>query len=830
MRVSDVSGKLLRLTSWRLSAARESAPAKAVDEQPLRAALFSIDQLERHAKRVAVAHELAVGRAGDKLLPRLDENRRVLLETYDLVAAAADQNRGIEPAAEWLLDNFYLVEEQIRDVRRLLPPSYSRELPRLAGGPAAGFPRAYGIALELIAHVDGRVDDAGLNGFITSYQSVDPLTLGELSALPLMLRLALIENLRRVAVRIAAARRDRDLADDWAERMVRVVEQNPTDLILVLADMARADPPLSGAFLAELTRHLHGQNPNFAFVNSWLEHRLTDQGTTIEQLVRVDGQAQAADQVSIGNSINSLRFLNSNDWRRFVGEHSLVEQTLSGDPPGIYAEMDFATRDRYRHAVEGIARRGRLTEYDVVRKAVQLAEHHAREHPHERAAHVGYYLVDRGRPLLEWLAGMRFTPTVMLDKLRRRVPLTCYLGAAGLVTLAATLLFLRGSHRQSASWAAVWLLALPALVAASHLGLAFVNWLVTRLLSPQSLPRMDFEHGIPPEHRTLVAVPTMLTSAAGIERLLDGLELRYLSNRDPSLHFALLTDFVDAAAETLPGDAELVHRAREGIERLNAKYADIRGDIFYLLHRACRWNSRENVWMGHERKRGKLADLNAMLRGAQGRFAEVVGQTAILSGVRYVITLDTDTQLPRDAARLMVGAVAHRLNRPVLDAQSRRVVDGYTILQPRVAVSLPSARRSRFARLYAEDPGVDPYTRVVSDVYQDLFLEGSFIGKGIYDVDCFRQCCGDFPDNAILSHDLIEGAYCRSALLSDVTLYEEYPSRYVADIARRHRWIRGDWQIAGWLLPWARGQSGTRAQTRSPPCRGGRSSTTCAAV
>ena len=246
MHVPDISKKLLRLMSWRQSADRESSLTKPADEQPLRAELFSIDQLERHAKAIAASHQLAAGRARDKLLPRLDENERVLIETYDLVTAAADQNRRIEPAAEWLLDNFYLVEEQIRAIRRLLPPSYSRELPRLASGPAASFPRAYGIALELIAHVDGRVDAASLNGFIASYQSVEPLKLGELWALPLMLRLALIENLRRVAVRIAAARRDRDLAGDWAERMVSVVEQKPTDLILVLADMARANPPLSG--------------------------------------------------------------------------------------------------------------------------------------------------------------------------------------------------------------------------------------------------------------------------------------------------------------------------------------------------------------------------------------------------------------------------------------------------------------------------------------------------------------------------------------------------------------------------------------------------------
>jgi len=810
--VRDVSKKLLRLAPWRQSGVEDAAQATPADEPPLRAELFSVDQLERHAKTIAASHRLAAGRARDQLLRRLDENQRVLIETYDLVTAADAQNRRIEPAAEWLLDNFYLVEEQIQAIRRLLPPSYSRELPRLASGPAAGFPRVYGIALELIAHVDGRVEAASLDGFIASYQSVEPLKLGELWALPLMLRLTLIENLRRVAVRIAAARRDRDLAGDWAQRMVNVVERKPTDLILVLADMARATVPLSGAFLAELTRHLQGQNPNFALANSWLEHRLADQGLTTEQLVRAEGQAQAADQVSIGNSINSLRFVNSNDWRQFVGTHSLVEQTLAGDPAGIYAEMDFGTRDRYRHAVEGIARRSRLSEYDVAHKAVQLAEHCARDKPGDRAAHVGYYLIDRGRPVLERVVEMRRSPAVVLDKLRRRVPLTCYLSAMGLVTLAAAFVFLRWSHQHGASWPAMLLLAVPALFAASQLGLALTNWLATQLLSPQPLPRMDFERDIPPEHRTLVAVPTMLTSLAGIEHLLEALEVRYLANRDPCLHFALLTDFADAAAETMPGDAELVGLARAGIERLNAKYAHVRADIFYLLHRPRRWNAQEGVWMGYERKRGKLADLNALLRGAQGRFAEVVGSTASLSGVRYVITLDTDTQLPRDAGRQLVGALAHRLNRPVYDASCGRVVDGYTILQPRVGVSLPSARRSRFVQLAAQDPGVDPYSRVVSDVYQDLFAEGSFIGKGIYDVDSFEQRGGDFPENAILSHDLIEGAYCRSALLSDVTLYEEHPSSYAGDVARRHRWMRGDWQIALWLLPRVCGRSGGRVR------------------
>ncbi len=788
-------------------------PSAGEREEPLRAELLSVDQLARHAASLAVSHHLADGRGPDQLIARLDENERILLDTYRLVAAAVARGRRISPAAEWLLDNFYLIEEQIRLTRKNLPRSYSRQLPRLGGGADAGNPRAYAVAIELIAHVDGRIDWDSLNGFIAAYKPADPLQIGELWAIPIMLGLALIENLRRVAARVAAGRRDRDLADDWAERMVAVVERNPSDLVLVLADMARADPPLTGAFLAELTRHLQGQSAHFTFANSWLEHRLAELGQTTERLVRGEGQAQAADQISMGNCIASLRFLGANDWRTFVETHSMVEQVLRTDPAQVYAAMDFATRDRYRHVIEEIAKRSTWEEHEVASEAIRMARASADDTEaisHDvtpRMAHVGYYLIDRGRRALELRVGMRGSLSRATRRFASRWPLFLYVFTIAVGTAGAAGAFLECLPHLSRSWRIVpmarWLaLAIPLVLCASHLGVGFANWLVTLLVTARRLPRLDFSSGIPADSRTLVVVPTMLSTPEGAKDLLEGLEVRYLANRDENLHFALLTDFVDAPAETLASDAPLVSLIRDGIAALNRKYEAKRAGIFLLLHRPRRWNPREGVWMGHERKRGKLAALNTFLRGGgAGDFSEVIGDPVELAGVRYVITLDTDTQLPRDAAREMVGAMAHTLNRPVLDAARRRVVDGHGILQPRVSVSLPSARRSWFVRLFAGDPGVDPYTRVVSDVYQDLFGEGSFVGKGIYDVDAFVQTCGDFPNDTVLSHDLLEGAYARSALLSDVELYEAYPSQYLADVSRRHRWMRGDWQIARWLLP-----------------------------
>jgi cellobiose phosphorylase len=784
------------------------------DELPLRGELYNIEQLAQHAASLAESHQLATGRGRDRLLARLNENQRVLVETYDMVAAAVGKSRRIVPAAEWLLDNFYVIEEQIRIAHRHLPAAYSRELPWLASGSTANYPRVYGIAVELVSHVDGRVDAASVGRFIEAYQTVAPLKLGELWAVPIMLRMALIENLRRVAVRIRIGRHDRDIAAEWAEKMLAVVERNPTDLVLVLADMARAEIVLSGAFLAELTRHLQGQSPHFAFANNWLEHRLSEQGQTVERLVQSEGQSQAADQVSIGNSISSLRLLSSIDWKQFVETQSVVESTLRDDPAGVYAKMDFGTRDTYRHEVESIAKRSRLSERDVALQAIQLAKDHAGGDDGDRAGHVGYYLIGRGRFALQRLAKVRWTAQSAVSGLIRRLPLTIYLGSILLITAASAAWLLNYPlQKQAIGRIGMCFLAAVILFCAGQLAIGIVNALAAALVKPRALPRLAFREGIPAAHRSMVVVPTMLSSSVGVETLVDDLEVRYLSNRDRNLHFALLTDFEDAPQETMASDEELLRLASEKIVQLNDKFRADRSDVFFLLHRPRKWNAREGVWMGYERKRGKLADLNALLRGrGENRFSHIVGPISILRDVRYVITLDADTQLPRNSAREMAGAMAHPLNRPVFDSKRGRVVWGHGILQPRIGVTLPSAQRSWFVRLFAGDAGIDPYTRTVSDVYQDLFGEGSFIGKGIYEVDAFEQASREFPENTILSHDLLEGVYARSAILSDVELYEEYPARYLADVGRRHRWVRGDWQIAAWLLPWVPALTGGRVR------------------
>jgi hypothetical protein len=583
--------------------------------------------------------------------------------------------------------------------------------------------------------------------------------------------------------------------------MIGIATGDPKNLILVVADMARSTPPTTSAFVAELSRRLNGHGNAQTLPLTRIEQHLSESGLSIGQLVQAENQQQAADQVSISNSIGSLRNLAQTDWSGFVEALSVTEQTLRSDPAAIYPLMDFGTRDHYRHVIERLSRRSGNAEDNIARRAIAFARFAAVEFDERDCrTHVGYYLVDAGRRQLESALGIdTLLGGRQLDHAERAVR---FFAAIAVLSVTFASLLLWRAHALHVHGLDLAMLALCAAIAGSQLAVIIVNRAATLLMRPAVLPRLDFSAGIPPAFRSVVAVPAILRDVAAVEPLVEALEVRFLANRDDQLRFILLTDFADAAEAALPHDERLLQAAASAIARLNAKYRKGHGDIFFLLHRPRRWNESERAWMGRERKRGKLADLNALLLdGRRDNFSYIGGELESLAGVRYVITLDSDTQLPRDAARELVAVMAHPLNQAICDPARRRVAVGYGILQPRVATTLSSAQRTRYARMHAGDAGIDPYTRSVSDVYQDVFDEGSFIGKGIYDVAAFETVMrGAFPPNRILSHDLLEGCYARSGLLSDVELFEDHPQQYLADMARRERWIRGDWQIAGWLL------------------------------
>jgi cyclic beta-1,2-glucan synthetase len=731
-------------------------------------------RLERMAYQLAAQHRID---------PHpVDSGRPTLIETQDLASRLEDAHQHFvsasvqdvlsSSAAEWLLDNYYMVVQTLQQIEEDLPEGYYRQLPKLAAAdptapdPHTGRPRVYAAACVFLTHEGYQLDQGRLSRFVTAYQQVEPFTMGELWAMPTVLRLALLETLAD------AAMRSRGLA----------------------ADSRGMD------------------------------------GTTAP----TDSAAVLNENDVVGNCIVSLRRVNSQDWNRFFEGVSLVQQILSKDAAGIYARMDFASRDRYRGVVESLARATGRDESAVAQKAIDLTFAYQagalsaatngvdtrvdHEDPGgdqadfnldvSHRAHVGYYLFEQGRAQLENAIGYRPRGK---EGLRRQMvdhPTLVYLGGIGLLAglIVAAFVAYTGAAGGGLAWQIV--AGLLSLIPALTLAVSLVNGMVSRLLDPRILPKLDFKDGIPAACRTMVVVPCMIASEFDITSLTNQLELHYLRNTDPNLSFALLSDFADADQAEMPEDAGLVALAQAHIEELNAKYST---QPFYLFHRRRQWNSTQRIFMGWERKRGKLQEFNRLLRGhTESSFTTQVGHLSILPQIRYVITLDADTILPRGEADRLVGTLAHPLNRAEFDAETGKVCAGYTVLQPRTAIKPTSANQSLFTRVFTGDRGIDLYTRAVSDVYQDLFGAGIFVGKGIYEVDTFeRSLAGRLPENAILSHDLFEGIHGRVGLVTDILLYEEYPPHYLINVLRSYRWVRGDWQLLPWLLPRVPAENGS---------------------
>ncbi|OFW02633.1 MAG: hypothetical protein A3I61_10990 [Acidobacteria bacterium RIFCSPLOWO2_02_FULL_68_18] len=763
--------------------------------------LLSIESLEEHARRLAALLSIAPRQSGGGRghLRQLKQHMRALRSVYTALAEDARQE-SMTPAAEWLLDNFHIISSAARDIHHDLPPSFFRRLPRVAADEFAGLPRIYALALELIGSSAGRLDAPRLQRFISAFQSVTPLTMGELWAWPSALKLALLDHLRERGDVLAVNRLHRLAAD----RLATFIEAGPAD-----GGAWPAHP--HHAFVTRLLQRSRALGAIASGLHVQLETMLAARGQTIEDAIRAEGQHQATEQAGMANLIGSLRLISTFDWSEFFESVSLVEQVLQRDPAGVYGQMDFRSRDRYRHAVEELAPPTGEGQLLLALKSVERTRQIHVRTPEARAAHVGYHLIGPGRRLFE--RSVAWQPNLQ-QRVRRVFFAWATPGYLGTIALGTALLVgIAVVYAWLHSWrgAALVAVALLAAIPASEIVIQLLQRMISYLIPPRRLPRIEFD-AVPASARTMVIVPTLLDSVARVEGLIAHLEVQALGNIDPHIHFALLSDFPDAASETLPGDAAILAAARSGIAALNAKYADGAADRFFLFHRLRQWNDREGLWMGWERKRGKIEEFNRLLRSATDTsFAVCVGDLSILPQVRYCITLDSDTRLPRGVGRELIGIICHPLNRPTFDPQVGRITEGYGILQPRISVTFMSAAGSLFARLYSGHTGVDPYTTAVSDIYQDLFNEGIFTGKGVYDVEAFTAALeGSVPENALLSHDLFEGLHARVALVSDVELVDEYPSSVLSHARRQHRWIRGDWQILFWLFPFVPGPRGLR--------------------
>ncbi len=748
-----------------------------------------------------------------------------LAEAYRYINKTSREKVSLSYASEWMLDNYYIIRQALQQIEEDLPLDYYQQLPKLTGGPLKYFPRIYAIARAVLADQQLLLDPIELQTVLIQFQKSVPLTTGELWALPIFLRYSLVEFL--------------------AHALVPLIHP--------------PDPP-----------NLPAEVPNLPSVGNPLPAWETASGET-------------AGNNSVANIILSLRSISEQNWSDFFESVSPLERTLREDPAGIYPQMDFETRDLYRKEIEALSLATGRDESELAGIALELAQAVPADQPPvlpggaaaglarglnapggpdghgilpepvvtDRARHVGEYLLGKGRDKLEQQIGYRPDAKTALKRWVFQKANALYLSSILLLTLLITLsfsiaarlpkLFRVGSSLSGLSpwdiarniggtsiqWIAAFLLAAAILIAVLTVATSLVNWLITLVIRPRVLPKLDFKGEIPDLFHTLVVIPAMITSREEIDSLAHQLELQYLRNPEPGLLFALLTDFRDANSESLPEDEELLQYTKRAIEALNAKYGRHAeggdpGDIpeskpvedvgeqsarlFFFLHRKRLWNPREGMWIGWERKRGKLHELNQLLRGGTNlSFITLTGDLKAkdgpLSGIRFVITLDTDTILPRGAACRLAGTLAHPLNQAVFDDLTGEVVSGYTVLQPRMEILPKSANHSWFTRIFAGDAGLDLYTLAVSDAYQDLFGEGSYVGKGIYDVDAFERSVDKrIPENTVLSHDLLEGLMGRAGLVTDITMIEEYPQNYFIQGQRQRRWIRGDWQLLPWLF------------------------------
>lgn len=770
-------------------------------DKPYKDIVLNREDLLSHAEEIALLHahqETSLPKC--TLLPRVKQNIKFLEQAYRDIVDYSTRTQEVLPATEWLLDNFYSLRDLREEIQKNLAYKFERQLPRNASGDFQGYPRIYGLLVELIEHTDSQLQSDTLKAFINAYQVQVPLSSGELWAIPIMLRIVLLENIRRLTEQILFTQAEREAADQWVMPLLES-EHGPDEWEGILKTLT-AQEEYSSAYAEQMLKRLRDLGVDSAPLLHWVDRVVAKQDTTIEELAKLEYQRQSMYQVSMGHAILSIHFVTAEDWPHFFEEVSLVESEFKKDPSSVYSKMDFQSRDAYRHQVEKIARRFKVSELVVARKVLSRSEK-AHEQGETVSSHVGYDLIGLGRVELEREVEQDFGKSRNLaSKIRlalRKKPVLFYFGSLliGVGGLSAWVLaYALQVIPLSLNYVVI---VIGLLVWASSLIIPLVNRVASVLFRPTFLPKLELREGIPQELRTMVAVPTLLTSVGKVNELIGQIEVCYLANKDENLHFALLGDFADASSEIVQGDEEIIAAASVAIENLNNKYGQSR---FYFFQRKRIFNASEGVWMGWERKRGKLVEFNCLLRQDGETSYEVqIGELSILSTFRYVITLDADTQLPPGTARQLIGTLAHPLHAPQLSEDGRRVVQGYGILQPRVGVSILSAGASKFARIFSGRVGVDPYTTAVSDVYQDLFGEGIFTGKGIYDVNIFHQVTHKaFPENTILSHDLIEGLYARAGLVTDVELIDGYPANYLAYMRRLHRWVRGDWQLLPWLF------------------------------
>ncbi|HMO02821.1 MAG TPA: glucoamylase family protein [Oligoflexia bacterium] len=785
--------------------------AGKVDLSAERRSAQTLADLKSFGEDLASFHfDCDVRARGRRLIDEFKENALIVEEVYQKFRQASLRSEYLPPGANWLLDNYHVVQSQINDIKRHFPKGYERSLPKLVKGSLSGLPRSYELSLKFLSLTEAVIDKELLSSFIDGYQSAIKLKLGELWSVPIMLKLALVATLSGLVSSMAERNEKRKVVVGVLEKIFSDKE-SANSATKILSSFIRNFEEYEEEFLENnnyLLNRLREGGRLTGLALQWFEENLRERRVALIDLPREEQSRLAREQLIIGNAIQSLRSSSLVDWKAWVESHSSIDRVFSGDLEDFYLKSDFYTRDQCRKVVESLSRLSGKTEEAVALEVLNLARaaqaesfqslESDRSVRQKKREHIGYYLIGDGYEQLLKALGLDSSLKIRIWSFFKKNVFAIYFGSLIFFSLLFWLVLLAHTYRLTTNWQLAIVVSLLGVLPLSQIATHLVQWIATKIVPAKSLPKLEFAQGITSEYKTLVVVHGMLVNKEQIKKIFEDLEVRYLGNVEINAGFALLLDPQDHKAAEREGDAELIEYTEFLLKELKARQAS---DNFYFLTRKREYNPKEGKFIARERKRGKLEELLNLITGdGPDSFVISESERRKLKEYVFVLTLDTDSQLPRGTLRKLAGALAHPLNRPEYDPLANRVTAGYGYLNPRVEFDLLSANATKFAKLFSCYSGLDPYTHIVSEVYQDLFGEGSSFGKGILDVAAFHQSLkGKVPENAVLSHDLFEGCYARSGLVSDVVIYDDFPSRYQVQARREHRWIRGDWQLLPWL-------------------------------
>jgi len=764
-------------------------------------ALLNEEELKKHAKEIANYHTLSSNvNLFDKSIKELSEDYKIINEVYIKLLEGAKSEKNIIPAAEWLLDNFYIIEENTKEIKRDFKFKLYKNLPILRNQELNNKTRISEIANEMVVHTDGRIDENVIMNYVNSYQEVSTLQMKEIWVLGTFLRISLIKKVRILSESIYEA----FLAWKKAKQVVTILSNSDeNNLNKLLGDFSIVDSYKS-AFLEHLAYLLRRSDREGIQEISRINEYIEKYGLSLEEISISEHNYEAVQKVSIGNAILSLKYISDINWNELFNSISKVEKKLLEEPSGIFEKMDVESKNFYRARIEKIAKSFRVSEIHVAKKANELANKNIGK---EKEGHIGYYLFGKGKEELMKLLGNKPSVCCTISETIKARPYTLYIGMIWAFTLIVllffgTLMFNITDNRLYCSLALV-LAVFPILDG----GVCFTNYTLNRIFKPRIIPRLELKDGVPEELATMVIVPTLISNKKTLVRMLDNIETYYIATHEENIYFTLVGDVKESNKEVLEEDEEIIDYGEKKIEELNSKYGEGR---FTFVYRKRRFNESENKWLGWERKRGAILEYNRYLLDRKTHdYRAVMGDITSLPPIKYVITLDADTVLPIGVAKKLIGAMAHPINKPVLNDKETVVIDGYALIQPHISIDVVSANKSKFSRIFAGTGGIDPYVCASSDIYQDVFGEAIFTGKGIYDLKVFQKVLeGTIPENIVLSHDLLEGSYLRAGLVTDIELVDGYPERYNSYALRAHRWVRGDWQIISWLSKKVKNQEG----------------------